>query len=193
MDRPKAFLVLQTDFYYTDEYMAPLSEEGICTNPQKIFFDEGQAKAYAFQHSWKLFSGQPLGNWGLGLDMITSLPARRFYQNLKSVLPEFELPSDLEDPDYCIWDQLWFDGVKDPEQQRLILSWCDQVKLFEVVPAQIEDENLLKEAAKILSGEVHRFELEGQSAIRKYLIPETELDRIAGMFGLKFEPNPEVF
>lgn len=193
MDRPKAFLVLQTDFYYTDEYMAPLSEEGICTNPQKIFFDENQARDYAFQHSWNLFSGRPLGDWGLGLDMITSLPTRRFYQNLRSVLSEFELPSDLDDPDYEIWDQLWFDGVKNPEQKRLILSWCDQVKLFEVVPAQIEDENLLKAAAEVLSREVHRFELEGHSAIRKYLVPETELDRIAGMFGLKFEPNPEGF
>ncbi|GEM47618.1 hypothetical protein [Deinococcus cellulosilyticus] len=195
MKNNKAFLVVERDFFYTDETMAPLFAADVCTNPHRIFFDEASAHSYALKHAWEVFSRRPLGDWGMGLDLITSLPPRQFYLNMKALLGEnFALPADLDDPDYDHWSEIWLDHTTDPQIQEQVFACCDRVVIFQVLPSEVDDATLLREAARKLTGDIHHlvFDEKLQWVAREYLVPESDLSQITKLFGVTFQPNHEV-
>lgn len=81
MNQIQAFLVMQRDFFYTDEVMAPVFDPQVCSNPRQIFFDQTAAQDHALHCSWQSLTLHSLGDWAVGLDSLTSLPPRVFYRD----------------------------------------------------------------------------------------------------------------
>lgn len=164
---PNAYLVMENEFMYNDEYNELLTLEGTCSNPKRIFWTRAEAEAQALKITKKNMIGEPLSMWSFELEDISSLPEEIFFKQLGAVLG-----SQFANPD-AYYEQS-IPSTLDDIQFKQLLAICDKLKIAVIVETQITNESLFQEAAQTLK--------------TKKRAEQSKLEQITQLFGLPYEP-----
>jgi hypothetical protein len=162
---PNAYLVMENEYMYNDEYNELLTSEGTCSNPKRIFWTREEAEAAALEIARQSILGEPLFIWGESHEYYSSLGEKDFYANLGALLgdefntPDFEeaLPSSLDDSKF-----------------KQLLAICDKLQVAVIVETEITNESAFQEAAETLKN--------------KEQIEQSKLEQVTQLFGLRYEP-----
>lgn len=169
------YLVMERTFFYTDEVYIPL-EDGICNNPQKIFFDKSAAQSYADILNVRQFAGmQPDQFASAPEEIITSRSTAEFFQKLKAILGD-ELEEGIEWWNLCIPNNL-------SDAQLTEVAGLFNFVRYIVVEAQADTGELRQRLAVIIGEEIARC-----PKMRAFTLPALmsveELRYLAGTFHL---------
>ena len=164
---PNAYLVMENEFIYNDEYNELLTTQGTCSSPQRIFWTRENAEAKALEIARQRILGEPLYIWGLVQEDISSLEYTEFYSQLGALLGKKFADSD----GYHVHE---IPTTLNETKFKQLLKLCDKLQIAVVVETQITDENLFVEAAQTLE--------------TKQQANQSKLEQITQLFGLPYKP-----
>jgi hypothetical protein len=188
----KAFLVMENDFLYNDEFNFNVTEPGTCSNPKRIFFTRLEAESCALEIARTALRGQPLSTWGFYPGDLSSLNDETLFVTRLSNITGNKF-SDVTD---AIHSELP-ENLNDETVQAL-LELCDRLIVTVIVEATITDEQALLEAQQTLENGIlnDRSSMDWFSSeadyIPRYTLSAERIGQITGLFNVPFEPYEDV-
>ncbi|GGJ24742.1 hypothetical protein [Deinococcus roseus] len=183
---PKAYLVMDRDYMYTDEIYAPWFEDNICTEPMQVFDTHEEAEQHARTLALPRFRGLRLQDYALGsTELLTSLPLQAFYQKLAEALGDASIFQDSKKNPKTAWMDIEIPAHLSDERLHQVMDVLDRIRFYDVVESTTEDEAALEQAKTLINAGVVDPE---EKNFRAYRVPEDEIAQAVQLFGLEFEP-----
>ena len=182
----KAYLVMDRDYIYNDETVAPWFDDNICTEPVQILDIREHAERLARQLSRPRFRGMVLGDYSMGLpDDLTSLPLQLFYQKISEALEDVSILQKGKKAPATAWAEIEIPVHLGDAQLEKVMDVLDKIRFYEVVESTSEDPEALQKAKALINAGVVD---PAQQLYREYRVPEEDIAEAVKLFGLEFEP-----